>query len=51
MREVVVTGIGIVSSAGEGVDAHLAALASGAAPPLDAAPFAPDPVHPLVPLD
>ena len=51
MREVVITGIGLVSSAGEGVDAHLAALASGAAPRLDATTFAPYPVHPIVPLD
>ena len=51
MREVVITGIGLVSSAGEGVDAHLAALASSAAPRLDATTFAPYPVHPIVPLD
>ncbi|HEX5867485.1 MAG TPA: beta-ketoacyl-ACP synthase [Beijerinckiaceae bacterium] len=51
MREVVITGIGLVSSAGEGVDAHLAALASGAAPRLDATTFAPYPVHPIVPLN
>ena len=51
MREVVITGIGLVSSAGEGVDAHLAALASGAEPRLDATTFAPYPVHPIVPLD
>jgi 3-oxoacyl-[acyl-carrier-protein] synthase II len=51
MREVVITGIGIVSSAGEGVDAHLAALASGAGPRLDATTFAPYPVHPIVSLD
>jgi 3-oxoacyl-[acyl-carrier-protein] synthase II len=51
MREVVITGIGLVSSAGEGVDAHLAALSEGAAPRLDATTFAPYPVHPIVPLD
>ncbi|HEX5866360.1 MAG TPA: beta-ketoacyl-ACP synthase, partial [Beijerinckiaceae bacterium] len=51
MREVVVTGIGLVSSAGEGVDAHLAAHKSGAEPRLDAATFAPYPVHPIGPLD
>ena len=51
MREVVITGIGLVSSAGEGVDAHLAALAISAAPRLDATTFAPYPVHPIVPLD
>jgi len=51
MREVVVTGIGLVSSAGEGVEAHLAALKGGAVPRLDATTFAPYPVHPIGPLD
>ena len=51
MREVVVTGIGLVSCAGEGVDAHLAALAAGAPPPTDAETFAPFPVHPIAALD
>ena len=35
MRDVVITGIGLVSSAGEGLEAHLAALASGSAPKTD----------------
>ena len=47
MREVVVTGIGLISCAGEGIDAHLAALAAGAPPPTDAETFAPFPVHPV----
>jgi 3-oxoacyl-[acyl-carrier-protein] synthase II len=51
MREVVVTGLGLVSSVGESVGGHLAALTSGAAPHVDAATFAPYPVHPAVPLD
>ncbi|HEX8666181.1 MAG TPA: beta-ketoacyl-ACP synthase [Beijerinckiaceae bacterium] len=51
MREVVVTGLGIVSSAGEGIEAHLAALTSGAAPRIDATTFAPYQVHPVVPLE
>jgi 3-oxoacyl-[acyl-carrier-protein] synthase II len=51
MREVVVTGLGIVSSAGEGVGAHLAALTGGAAPRIDATTFAPYQVHPVVPLE
>jgi 3-oxoacyl-[acyl-carrier-protein] synthase II len=51
MREVVVTGVGLASCAGEGVDAHLAALAAGASPPRDEERFAPYPVHPLVALD
>ncbi|MFC6788824.1 beta-ketoacyl-ACP synthase [Methylobacterium komagatae] len=45
-RSVVVTGIGLVSCAGEGPEAHLAALASGAVPRTDAQSFAPYPVHP-----
>jgi 3-oxoacyl-[acyl-carrier-protein] synthase II len=51
MREVVITGIGLVSCAGEGVDPHLAALKSGTEPPLDRTTFAPYPVHPAVALD
>jgi 3-oxoacyl-[acyl-carrier-protein] synthase II len=51
MREVVVTGLGLVSSAGEGVGAHLDALKPGFAPRLDAERFAPYPVHPAVALD
>jgi 3-oxoacyl-[acyl-carrier-protein] synthase II len=47
----VVTGIGLVSCAGEGSEAHLAALSAGLAPPTDAERFAPYPVHPLVALD
>ena len=45
-RPVVVTGLGLVSCAGEGVDAHLAALAGEAAPRTDSETFAPYPVHP-----
>ncbi|MCJ2085932.1 beta-ketoacyl-ACP synthase [Methylobacterium sp. E-005] len=45
-RAVVVTGLGLVSCAGEGVDTHLAALDAGAAPRTDAETFAPYPVHP-----
>jgi 3-oxoacyl-[acyl-carrier-protein] synthase II len=51
MREVVITGIGIVSSAGEGIEPHMATLKSGAEPRLDQTTFAPYPVHPAVPLD
>ncbi len=51
MREVVITGLGIVSSIGEGVEAHLQALREKAAPRLDAQTFAPYQVHPVVPLD
>ncbi|GJD49861.1 hypothetical protein OPKNFCMD_2596 [Methylobacterium crusticola] len=48
-RNVVITGLGLVSCAGEGVEAHLAAYRSGAAPRTDATTFAPYPVHPVAP--
>jgi len=50
MRDVVITGVGLVSSAGEGLGAHLTALAGGA-PNTDAASFEPFPVHPAIPLE
>ena len=50
-RDVVITGIGLASSLGEGVETHAQALASGTAPVVDAASFAPYPVHPLKPLE
>ena len=46
-RDVVITGIGLVSSLGEGPEAHWEALTKGAKPVVDAASFAPFPVHPL----
>ncbi|MGO4388272.1 beta-ketoacyl-ACP synthase [Microvirga sp. 2YAF29] len=49
MRDVVITGIGLVSGAGEGLEAHLAALSR--APNTDAETFAPFLVHPVVPLE
>src|SRR5215218_112713 len=51
MRDVVITGLGLVSSAGEWVEAHLDALRSGSSPRLDTERFAPYPVHPAVALD
>jgi 3-oxoacyl-[acyl-carrier-protein] synthase II len=45
-----ITGIGLVSSLGEGPEAHRLALA-GAAPVVDATTFAPFPIHPAPPLD
>ena len=50
--EVWVTGIGLVSSLGEGLDAHWAQLASGntPVPSIDADSQAPYPVHPIVEL-
>jgi len=51
MREVVITGVGLVSCVGEDAESHLAALASGAPPRLDTTTFAPYAVHPAVHLD
>lgn len=49
-RDVVVTGIGLVSCAGEGIAAHLAALDAGAPARTDTEAFAPYTVHPVAPL-
>jgi 3-oxoacyl-[acyl-carrier-protein] synthase II len=49
-REVWITGIGIVSTLGEGPDAHWQALTAGARKPLSEA-FAPYAVHPLAPVN
>ena len=47
-RDAVITGIGLLSSLGEGSAVHLAALdRAGFRPVVDAASFAPYPVHPL----
>ncbi len=48
-NDVLITGIGILSSLGEGPEAHWAALKSGAQPHLDTENFAPYVVHPLSP--
>ncbi|PZO01890.1 MAG: beta-ketoacyl-ACP synthase [Hyphomicrobiales bacterium] len=50
-RDVVITGIGLASSLGEGIEAHAAALAGSIVPVVDTASFAPYPVHPLKPLE
>jgi 3-oxoacyl-[acyl-carrier-protein] synthase II len=50
-RRVLVTGLGLVSAAGETVEAHLAAFDRGGAPRVDAEAFAPYPIHPVVPLE
>ena len=49
-REVVITGIGIVSSLGEGADAHWQKL-NEAAPSANTETFAPCIVHPIVAID
>jgi 3-oxoacyl-[acyl-carrier-protein] synthase II len=51
MRDVVITGIGLVSSAGEGLEAHLTALAGGGAPNTDTTTFEPFPVHRIMALE
>ncbi|WP_342362878.1 beta-ketoacyl-ACP synthase [Terrarubrum flagellatum] len=50
-REVWITGAGLVSSLGEGLEAHWDAAANGAAPKLDAETYAPVTVHPIIPLE
>ncbi len=50
-RPVVITGIGLLSAAGEGVDAHRAALAAGKPLGLDSEAFAPYAVHTLAEPD
>lgn len=50
-RTVVVTGIGLLSSLGEGADVHVAAIRAGTAPRVDSTSFAPYPVHPLGPVE
>ncbi len=52
-RDALITGIGLVSCLGEGIDAHWAALnrQGGFQPVVDATTFAPWPVHPMVPLE
>jgi 3-oxoacyl-[acyl-carrier-protein] synthase II len=52
-RDAVITGIGLVSCLGEGIEAHWAALNrdGGFQPVVDATSFAPWPVHPMTPLE
>lgn len=46
-RQVVITGIGLVTALGEGADAHWDALSAGAQAVVDETTYAPWPVHPL----
>jgi 3-oxoacyl-[acyl-carrier-protein] synthase II len=51
-RDVLITGIGLVTCLGEGIDTHWNCLSSGgAAPVLDATSFTPYCVHPLPEID
>ncbi|MCU4182647.1 beta-ketoacyl-ACP synthase [Bosea sp. BH3] len=50
-RDVVITGIGIASSLGEGVETHAAALTAGGPPAVDTESFKPYPVHPIAALE
>jgi 3-oxoacyl-[acyl-carrier-protein] synthase II len=45
-NEIWITGVGLVSCAGEGRDAHRATLAATALPHVDLATYAPFAVHP-----
>jgi len=52
MNDVVITGIGLVSSLGEGVDTHWQKLsAGGVTPNIDGERFAPYTIHPLPEID
>ena len=50
-RDVLITGIGLVSSLGEGKDAHLRAFSGEGRPVVDSEHFAPVSVHPLPEID
>ncbi len=50
-RRVVVTGVGLVSSLGESLDAHLAGFDDDFSPVVDSESYAPYPIHPLAPID
>ena len=50
-NDVLITGIGLLSSLGEGTDAHWQALGSNAARRLETEAFAPYTVHPLTEVD
>jgi 3-oxoacyl-[acyl-carrier-protein] synthase II len=51
VQDVVITGIGLISSLGEGLAPHVSALKGGVPPVIDTQAFAPCPVHPMAPLE
>jgi 3-oxoacyl-[acyl-carrier-protein] synthase II len=51
IHDVVITGIGLVSSLGEGADAHWRKLSGGPAPVIDAERYPPYVIHPLPEID
>ncbi len=50
-REVWITGVGLITCLGEGLDGNWARLQGGSPPPYDAQTFAPYIVHPLPPVN
>lgn len=50
-RDVLITGIGLVTSLGEGAERHVAAIRGGEPPTVDANTFAPYPMHIGAPLE
>jgi 3-oxoacyl-[acyl-carrier-protein] synthase II len=50
-HDVVITGIGLISSLGEGLGPHVAALKGGVSPVTDGERFAPYAVHPMAALE
>lgn len=50
-RDVLITGVGLVSSLGEGVEAHVARMSGALQPTLETERFAPFALHPLPAID